>query len=132
MWHAYENVFCGFLFCCATTMVCSFFLHVSTLSLIIPQFVQYLLVFHVLLYVFCGVACLVLCGTKSALLTSKVINPSHNIVTSLCCCSVNHFIPQWERGVLQLALQLTIFIHCECYRTSCKTCNSPYVWCNSL
>jgi hypothetical protein len=29
-------------------------------------------------------------------------------------------------------LQLIIFIHCECYRTSCKSCNSPYIQCNSL
>jgi hypothetical protein len=32
-------------------------------------------------------------------------------------------------------LQLTIFIHCECYRTSynsCKSCNSSYIQCNSL
>jgi hypothetical protein len=41
MWYAYEDVFYGFWFCCATfvvaTMVCSFFfLHVSTLWLIIP------------------------------------------------------------------------------------------------
>ncbi len=40
-----------------------------------------------------------------------------------------------KRGVLQLALQLTMFIHCECYRTSCKSCKSynlPYIWCNSI
>jgi len=39
------------------------------------------------------------------------------------------------RGVLQLALQLTMCIHCECYRTSCKSCKSynlPYIWCNSI
>jgi hypothetical protein len=32
-------------------------------------------------------------------------------------------------------LQLAIFICYECYRTSCKSrksCNSPYIWCNSL
>jgi hypothetical protein len=29
-------------------------------------------------------------------------------------------------------LQLTIFICYECYRTSCKSCNSLYIWCNSL
>jgi hypothetical protein len=32
-------------------------------------------------------------------------------------------------------LQLTIFICYDCYQTSyksCKSCNSPYIWCNSL
>ncbi len=32
-------------------------------------------------------------------------------------------------------LQLTVFICCECYPTSCKSCkncNSPYIRCNSL
>ncbi len=53
--HAYEDVFCGFWLGYVTsmtnTMVCSFFLHVSTLWFIIPQFMQCLLVFHVLLCV---------------------------------------------------------------------------------
>ncbi len=34
---------------------------------------QYLLVFPILLCVFCGVACLVLCGTKSALFVSIAV-----------------------------------------------------------
>jgi len=55
--------------------------------------VQCLLVFLVLLCVFDGVACLVLCGTNNAFLASTiVISSSHNIITSLCC-SVDHFIP---------------------------------------
>jgi hypothetical protein len=29
-------------------------------------------------------------------------------------------------------LQLSVFIWCEYYRTSCKSCNSPYIQCNSL
>jgi hypothetical protein len=32
-------------------------------------------------------------------------------------------------------LQFTIFIRYECYQISCKnykSCNSPYIWCNSL
>jgi hypothetical protein len=32
-------------------------------------------------------------------------------------------------------LQLTVFMHCACYQTSCKSCksrNSLYIWCNSL
>jgi hypothetical protein len=49
-----------------------------------------------------------------------------------------------KRGVIGFAtqvlscighMQLTIFIHCECYRISyksCKNCNLPYIQCNSL
>jgi len=60
---------------------------------VIPQFVQCLLVFLVLLCVFVGVACLVLYGTDNAFLVFAVIILfSHNIITSLCCCSVDHFI----------------------------------------
>jgi hypothetical protein len=97
MWHAYENVFCGFWFCCVAfvvaTMVYSFFLHVSTLWLFIPQFVQYLSVFHVLVYVFGGATYLVLCGTEITLLAlAIVILFSHNIIASLCYCSVDCFI----------------------------------------
>jgi len=55
--------------------------------------VQYLSIFPVLFYVFGGVACLVLCGTEGALLASiVVILSSHNIATSLCYYSVDHFI----------------------------------------
>jgi hypothetical protein len=55
--------------------------------------VQYLLIFLILLCVFTGATCLVLYGTESALLAFEVIMPfSHNIVASLCCCSVDHFI----------------------------------------
>jgi hypothetical protein len=47
------------------------------------------------------------------------------------------------KGVLQLALQLsflgcnddlqlTIFLHCECYQINYKNYNSPYIWSNSL
>jgi hypothetical protein len=57
-----------------------------------PQFVQYLLIFLVLLCVFGGAAYLVLCGTKSALLAFAVVMPfSHNITTFLSC-SVDLFI----------------------------------------
>jgi hypothetical protein len=42
---------------------------------------------------FVGATCLVLYGTESALLASIVVMPfSHNLVASLCCCSVNRFI----------------------------------------
>jgi hypothetical protein len=98
MWHAYEDVFYGFeLYCAtsmATTMVCSFFLHVSTLWLVIPQFVQYLWVFHVLFCVFGGATYLVFYGILSALLAAIIIIPSsHNITASLCNYIVDHFIP---------------------------------------
>jgi hypothetical protein len=54
---------------------------------------QYLLVSHVLLYVFASVAYLVLCGIESAILVFAIVMPSsHIIVASLCCCSVDHFI----------------------------------------
>ncbi len=98
MWHAYEDVFYGFWLCCVAFMVTIvvysfFFLHVSTLWLFIPQFVQYLSVFPILLYVFIGVACLVLCGTKNVLLVSIVVIPSSHNITSSLCCNVDHFIP---------------------------------------
>jgi uncharacterized membrane protein len=99
MWHVYEDVFYGFWLGCDASvvaiMVCSFFfLNVSTLWFIIPQFVQCLLVFLVLLCVFASTICLVLCGTYNAFFTSVVIMPfSHNIATSLCCCNVDYFIP---------------------------------------
>ncbi len=52
----------------------------------------------------------------------------------------------WKEGVFAIGLatqflscithlQLTVFICCECYLTSCKSCkncNSPYIQCNSL
>ncbi len=42
---------------------------------------------------FCYCNCLVLCGTKSALLASAIVIPfTHNIATSLYCCNVDHFI----------------------------------------
>jgi len=60
----------------------------------IPQFVQCLLIFLALLYFFVGVICLILCGTENALLASVIVMPSsHNIAASLCCCSVDYFIP---------------------------------------
>ncbi len=98
MWHAYEDFFCVFWIGCVTfvvaTMVCSlFFLHVSTLWFVIPQFVQCLSVFPVLLCVFAGATCLILCGIDSAFLASIIVIPfSHNITASLCCCSVDRFI----------------------------------------
>jgi hypothetical protein len=80
----------------ATTLVYSFFfLHVSTLWLFIPQFVQYLLVFLILLCGFGDVTRLVLCGTKNVLFVSIIIIPSsHNNIASLCCCSLDRFIPK--------------------------------------
>ncbi len=71
----YEDVFYGFLFGCVafvvTIMVYSFFfLHVSTLWFCIPQYVQYLSIFPILLYVFVSVACLVFYGIESAFLAS--------------------------------------------------------------
>ncbi len=49
----------------------------------------------------------------------------------------------WKKGCFVTSLatqflscighfQLTVFICCECYWKSCKSCNSPYIWCNSL
>ncbi len=69
------------------------FLHVSTLWFIIPKFVQYFSLFPILVCVYVGVAYLVFCGTKSALLASTTIMPSsHNIIASLCYCNVDRFI----------------------------------------
>ncbi len=65
-------------------------LPISTLWLVIPQLVQYLSIFLLLLCVFSGVAYLILCGT---FLISIVFIPSHNIVASLCYYSIDHFIP---------------------------------------
>jgi hypothetical protein len=81
------------MLCCI--VVCSFFfLRVSMLWLIIPQFVQYLLVFLVLPCVFGATTCLTFCGTKSAFFASAIlIHSSHNIAASLCCCNVDCFIP---------------------------------------
>ncbi len=99
MWHAYEDVFCVFWFGCVafvvTVVVYSFFfLHVSTLWFVIPQFVQCLSIFHVLFCVFASIICLILYGINSALLTSTVvIHSSHNNVASLCCCNVDRLIP---------------------------------------
>ncbi len=75
------------------TMVCSFFfLHVSRLWLVIPQFVQHLSIFLVLPCVFGIDTCLVLYGIESALLPSAIIILfSHNNVATLCC-SVDLFI----------------------------------------
>jgi hypothetical protein len=98
MWHAYENVFCGFWLGCAASVVATmiyffFFLLVCTLWFIIPQFVQCLLVFLILFCVFAHVACLVLCGIESAFLAFVLIMPfPHNIATSLCCYNDYHFI----------------------------------------
>ncbi len=55
---------------------------------------QYLSVVPILFYAFGGVACFIFCGIESALLAFTVVIPSsHNIVTSLCCCNVDYFIP---------------------------------------
>jgi hypothetical protein len=64
MQHAYEDVLCGSWLGCVTSLVTivvySFlFLHVSTLWFVIPQFMQYSLVFHIILCVFINVASLV-------------------------------------------------------------------------
>jgi hypothetical protein len=98
MWHAHEDVFYGFWISCVSSMVATmacffFFLHVFTLWFIIPQFVQYLSIFVVLLYVFASATCFVFYGIESALLVFLVIMFfSHNIVTFLCCCNVDCFI----------------------------------------
>jgi hypothetical protein len=77
----------------ATIVGYSFFLHVSTLWLVIPQFVQYLLIFFALLYVFNGVAYFVFYGIDNAPLALAIIIPSsHNIVASSCYWNVNNFI----------------------------------------
>ncbi len=97
MWHAYEDVFYGFwlgyvAFVVTTVVYFFFFLHVFTLWFIISQFVQYLLVFLVLFYVFVNATCLIFCDTDSALFASVVaMLSSHNIVAFLCY-SVDHFI----------------------------------------
>ncbi len=98
MWHAYKDVFYGFWLGCVTSMVAIvvyffFLLHDSTLWFVIPQFVQCLSIFHVVLCVFVGIAYLILCGINNAFLTSiVVITSSHNIAASLCCCNVDRFI----------------------------------------
>ncbi len=87
-----------FLLGCATSMVATvvyyfLLLHVSMLWYVIPQFVQCLLVFLVLLCVFVGATCFILYGAQSELLASVVVMPSsHNIATSLCYCNVDYFI----------------------------------------
>jgi hypothetical protein len=75
------------------TVVCSFFfLHVSTLWFVIPQFVHCLSIFLVLFCVFASATYLVFYGTNNALLAFVVVIPSsHNIVASLCYCSVDRF-----------------------------------------
>jgi hypothetical protein len=60
MWHVYEDVFYGFWLGCVASIVATmvwsfFFLHVSTLWFVIPQFVQCLSVFPILFYVFTSV-----------------------------------------------------------------------------
>jgi hypothetical protein len=68
-------------------------LHVSTLWFIIPQFVQCLSIFLILLNVFIDVTYLVLYGTKSALLVSIVVMiSSHNIVAPLYYFRIDFFI----------------------------------------
>jgi hypothetical protein len=90
VWHAYEDVFYDFWLCYVASMVA---IVVSCLSLFIPQFVQYLLIFPVLLYVFGSDAYLVLYGIENVLLVSTIVIPSsHNITPSLCCYSVDRFI----------------------------------------
>jgi hypothetical protein len=70
-----------------------FFLHVSTLWFVIPQFVQCLSIFLILLCVFAYAACLVLCGTNSTFFAFVIVIPSsNNIATSLCCYNVDNFI----------------------------------------
>jgi hypothetical protein len=55
---------------------------------------QYLSIFLLLLFIFANATYLVSYGIESALLASTIGMPSlHNIVTSLCYCSVDHFIP---------------------------------------
>jgi hypothetical protein len=89
MWHAYKDVFysswlCWIAFVATIILYSFFFLHVSTLWLVIPQFVQNLLVFPILLCVFSGVAYFVRYHINNALLASiVVILSSHNITASL-------------------------------------------------
>ncbi len=125
MQRAYEDVFCGFWFGCAASVVSIvlyyfFFLHVSTLWSIIPQFVQCLLVFFILFCVFVNVACLVLCGTKSVFLAFVVVMPSsHNITTSLCC-SVDCFIPTITFLKYDCKLALNIVVRKKKLVNNCK------------
>jgi hypothetical protein len=94
IWRFFYSFWLG----CATFMVTTvvyffFFLRVSTLWFVIPQFVQCLSIFHVLFSVFIYVAYSIIYGTKDAFLVSIVVMfSSHNIVTSLCYCSVDFFI----------------------------------------
>jgi hypothetical protein len=100
MWHAYEDVFYAFWLGCATSMVVTvvssfFFLHVSTLWFVNPQFVQCLSISLILLCVFTITTYLILYGIDNALLVSTiVIISSHNIVASICYCNVDRFIPE--------------------------------------
>jgi hypothetical protein len=74
-------------------------------------------VFLVILCVFAGATYLVLCGIHGALLASTVIIPSsHNIIVSLCCCNVDHFI-----------LAVTILKY-DCKPTLNTIVRKMYVW----
>jgi len=45
-------------------------------------------------------------------------------------CFVTSFATQFLSCIGHL--QFTVFICCECYWTSCKSCNLSYIWCNLL
>jgi hypothetical protein len=98
MWHAYEDVFCGFWLGCVAFMVATmgcffFFLHVFKFMIRHPIIYVMFVNLPYIILIFIGVTYFVLCGIKSALLVSTIVMPSsHNIVVSLCCCSVNCFV----------------------------------------
>ncbi len=97
-----------------------FFLHVSIIWFVIPQFVQCLSIFLTLLSIFVDAANLVLCGTSNALLASIMVIPSsHNIAASLWCCSVGHFIlivaiPRYDYKPTLNIIVRKLFVVCTC------------------
>ncbi len=69
-----------------------------------------MLVFHVLLCVFASTAYLIFYGTDNAFLVSIItIFFSHNIATSLCCCSVDYFM-FFSYLLVFLSLSLIIYL----------------------
>ncbi len=83
-------------------------------------------------------------GILSSLVEGQLYNMSSTYAIRRCNMSkIDHY--EWKRCfATSLAtqflscikhLQLILFICCECYWTSCKSCkcyNSLYIWCNSL
>ncbi len=86
IWHAYEDVFC--------VCHCNLLLLLSTcFHIVISHSIIWQYLFSLPYIIVCFWWCCMF-STKSALLDSIVVMPSsHNIATSLCCYSVEIFIP---------------------------------------